>query len=135
MPVTRSPLGDPRDGRDTDLTGRRVRRREPAATSRFTELHHALIARVLHGEGKAPTAVRRAAFDAVGLDEPMRTLVDKVSYCAHLITDADVAALRTAGRSEDEVFEIVVCAAIGQATRQYQSALAALATATKADGR
>lgn len=133
--MRRSPPGDPRDGRDTDLTGRLIRRRQQAATSRITELHHALVARVLHGEGEAPTEVRRAAFDGVGLDEPMRTLVDKVSHSAHLITDEDVSALRTAGRSEDEVFEIVVCAAIGQATRQYQSALAALATATKADGR
>jgi len=114
------------------MSRRLIRKRQPAATSRVTELHHELVARVLYGEGRAPTEVRRAAFDGVGLDEPTRTLVDKVCYRAHLITDEDVSALRTAGRSEDEVFEIVVCAAIGQATRQYQGALAALATATKA---
>ena len=32
---------------------------------------------------------------------------------------------------EDQIFELVVCAAIGQATRQYDSALAALDAATR----
>jgi hypothetical protein len=35
------------------------------------------------------------------------------------------------GLSEDQVFEIVVCSAIGQATRQYDGALAALEAATR----
>jgi alkylhydroperoxidase/carboxymuconolactone decarboxylase family protein YurZ len=41
-----------------------------------------------------------------------------------------VAAVLAAGLSEDQLFEIMVCAAIGQAHRQYTSALAALAAAT-----
>ena len=45
------------------------------------------------------------------------------------MTDGDVAAVRSAGLSEDQIFEIVVCAAIGQADRQYNKALAALAGA------
>lgn len=32
--------------------------------------------------------------------------------------------------SEDQIFELVVCAAIGESTRQYESALEALAEAT-----
>jgi len=36
-----------------------------------------------------------------------------------------------AGFSEDQIFEVVVCAAIGQATRQRDAALAALAAATE----
>jgi hypothetical protein len=43
--------------------------------SGITELHRALVARVLDGEGKTPPEVRRAAFDNVGLGEPMRTLL------------------------------------------------------------
>jgi alkylhydroperoxidase family enzyme len=65
-----------------------------------------------------------------GLDEPVRTLVDKVAHHAQRVTDDDIAAVRAAGLSEDQVFEIVVCAAIGQADRQYTGALAALAAAT-----
>ena len=44
-----------------------------------TELHRALITRVLDGDGKAPTELRRAAFDNAGLNEPIRTLVEKVT--------------------------------------------------------
>jgi len=47
------------------------------------------------------------------------------------MTDEDIAAVRAAGLSEDQIFEIVICAAIGQASRQYTSALAALASATE----
>jgi alkylhydroperoxidase family enzyme len=49
---------------------------------------------------------------------------------ARMVTDADIGTLRRASLSEDQIYEIVVCAAIGQATRQYQNALAALSTAT-----
>jgi hypothetical protein len=98
--------------------------------SDITQLHRALIARVLTGNGKAPPELRQAAFDNAGLDEPMRTLIEKVAYHAYSVTDDDVAAVRTAGLSEHQIFEIVVCAAIGQATRQYKTALDALASAT-----
>jgi hypothetical protein len=96
-----------------------------------TELQRALIARVLDGDGKAPTELRRAAFDNAGLNEPIRTLIEKVTYHARQVTDEDITAARAAGLSEDQVFEIVVCAAIGQASRQYQNAVAALANATQ----
>ncbi|HUH69200.1 MAG TPA: hypothetical protein VLZ05_10155 [Mycobacterium sp.] len=46
------------------------------------------------------------------------------------MTDDDVAAVRTASLSEDQLFEIVVCAATGQASRQCKAALDALASAT-----
>ena len=39
---------------------------------------------------------------------------------------ADIGAVTAAGVREDEVFEFVVCAALGQATRQLDAALAAL---------
>ena len=103
--------------------------------SDVTQLHRALIARVRDGAGKAPNDLRRAAFDDAGLDEPMRTLIDKVANHAYLVTDEDVAAVRAAGLSEDQIFELVVCAAIGQASRQYEHALAALASATEGGER
>jgi alkylhydroperoxidase/carboxymuconolactone decarboxylase family protein YurZ len=99
--------------------------------SDITELHRALIERVLDANGKAPTGLRRAAFDNAGLDEPMRTLIQKVAYRASSVTDEDVAAVRDAGLSEDQIFETVVCAAVGQASRQYENALAALASAQR----
>jgi hypothetical protein len=90
-----------------------------------------LVDRVLEGKAQAPPGLRRAAFDNTGLDEPMRTLIDKVAQRAYQVTDEDVAAVRAAGLSEDAVFEVVVCAAVGAADRQYTSALAALAEATR----
>jgi len=98
--------------------------------SDITSLHNALVARVLEGEGWASSEIRRGAFANDGLAEPVRTFVDKVAHRAKTVTDADISTLRKAGLSEDEVYEIVVCAAIGQATRQYQNALAALSAAT-----
>ena len=100
----------------------------------IARLHRELVTRVLGSSGAAPPELRRAAFDDGGPDGPMRTLVGKVARHADQVTDDDVDAVRAAGLSEDQIFEIVVCAAIGQADRQYKSALAALATATSATG-
>jgi len=94
-------------------------------------LYKALIARVLEGDGMAPRPARRAAFDNAELTQPLSTLVDKVARHAYKVTDEDIAAARTSGLSEDQIFEIVVCAAIGQAMRQYDAAHAALDAATK----
>lgn len=97
----------------------------------IAQLHRELVARVLEGNGKATAELRRAAFENADLNEPIRTLIEKVADHAYRVTDADVAATRAAGLSEDEIFEIVICAAVGQASRQYTSALAALARATE----
>jgi hypothetical protein len=96
----------------------------------ITQLHRELVARLLEGDGKAAPELRRAAFDNADLSEPIRTLIEKVANRAYQITDEDVGAARAAGLSEDQIFELVICAALGQASRQYSSALAALATAT-----
>jgi alkylhydroperoxidase family enzyme len=89
-----------------------------------------LVSRILEGDGKTSTSERRAAFNNSRLPEPINALVDKVAKQAYRVTDEDIAAARASGLSEDQVFEIVVCAAIGQATRQYETALAALQVAT-----
>jgi hypothetical protein len=94
------------------------------------QARRALVRRILEGDGKASPSERRAAFNNSGLAEPAATLIDKVARHAYRVTDEDIAAVRALGRSEDQVFEIVVCAAVGQASRQYDTALAALETAT-----
>ncbi len=86
----------------------------------------ALLQRVLEGEGKASLSDRRSAFDNRGLAEPMSQLVDKVARSAPGITNEDINRVRQTGFSEDQIFEIVLCAAIGQACRQYEVAKAAL---------
>ncbi len=102
--------------------------------SDITRARRALVARILEGDGEASLGQRRAAFDNAGLAEPLRTLIDKVAKQAYMVTDGDIASAKEAGASEDEIFELAVCAAIGQATRQYDTALAALEAATEGSG-
>ena len=98
--------------------------------SDIASLHSSLVARILEGEGRASPEIRRAAFENQGLAEPISQFVEKVAHSARDVTDADISTLRETGLSEDQIYEIVVCAAIGQANRQYQSALAALSAST-----
>jgi hypothetical protein len=98
--------------------------------SDFARARRALITRILDGAARASSAQRRAAFDNTGLAEPLRTLIHKVAHHAHKIVDADIAAVRQSGLSEDEIFELVVCAAIGQASRQYDAAMGSLEAVT-----
>jgi hypothetical protein len=99
--------------------------------SDFTQARKAVVARILEGGGSASHVQRRAAFDNAGLAEPLSTLIDKIAKHAYKVTDADIAAARASGLTEDQIFELVVCAAIGQATRQYDTAFAALDAATE----
>jgi hypothetical protein len=91
----------------------------------------ALVARILEGEGYASPTQRRAAFNNAGLAEPLATLIDKVAKWSHQVTDEDIAAAKASGLSEDQIFELVVSAATGQAARQYDIALTALMAASE----
>ena len=94
--------------------------------SNIREARKALVKRILEGSGAASSLDRRAAFDNRDLSGPLGVLVDRVALHANRITDQDINAVREAGLSEDQIFEIVVCAAVGQANRQYDAAIAAL---------
>lgn len=100
--------------------------------SDIREARRALVRRILEGAGKASPSERRAAFNLSSLAGPPAALVDKVVRYSASVSHEDIAAARASGLSEDQVFEIVVCAAIGQATRQHDAALAALNAATDA---
>jgi alkylhydroperoxidase family enzyme len=97
--------------------------------SDIRQARKALVSRILEGDGKASSSERKAAFNNSDLAAPLGVLVDKVVRHAHRVTDEDIAAARESGLSEDQVFEIVVCAAVGESTRQYDRALAALEAA------
>ena len=89
-------------------------------------LRAVVVERALHGAGKASGDARRAAFDNKAVPQAARALIDKVAKNAYKVIDEDIAAAKAAGMSEDELFELVVCAALGQSTRQLDSAMAAL---------
>ena len=54
---------------------------------------------------------------------PWRAYLAKVRERAYAVTDADVEALKTAGFTEDEIFEQTVAAAIAQGLRRYDTAM------------
>lgn len=92
-------------------------------------VHQNLVERLLDGEGRAPGHLRRSAFDNEGLTGTLGNLTEKVAFNAAAITDQDIVTVRQSGLSEDQIFEIVVCAAVGHAARQYESAIDALTVA------
>lgn len=98
--------------------------------AKISEARKTLVRRVLEGPGTASHSDRQAAFANRGLTEPVRALVEKVALHAWRVTDEDIQAVRASGLSEDQIFEIAVCAAVGESNRQMGAALAALAAAT-----
>ena len=86
--------------------------------------------RVLNAAGRTTPEQRARAFRSGGYSSPMSTLIDKVATRPTQITDEDFAAAKKALFTEDQLFELVVCAAVGQSARLYEAGLAALAEAT-----
>jgi hypothetical protein len=82
---------------------------------------------VLEGPGDVDRSIRRQV--AHGEPPPeLRALVRKIRDHAYRVTDADVDALR-AHYSEDQLFEVIVAAAVGASEHRLQRALAMLEAA------
>jgi alkylhydroperoxidase family enzyme len=96
--------------------------------------YRALVDRVLNGEGRASAELRARAFNNDGLAPPLDALIGKVADRPAQVTEADLAAAKASGCTEDQLFELVVCAAVGQSARLYDAGLAALAEATVKEG-
>jgi hypothetical protein len=90
-------------------------------------VHQAVVTRILQGDGRASPVQRRAAFDNAVLAEQLDRLIGRVAEQPTQVSDDDFTAAKESGLTEDQIFELVVCAAVGEATRQYHSALGALA--------
>jgi hypothetical protein len=99
------------------------------AEDRKRAAYRALQDRILNGAGRASPEQRARAFGNAGLSQPLDGLLGKVATQPTQVTDADFAAARAAGFSEDELFELVICAAVGQSARLYDAGLAGLADA------
>lgn len=63
---------------------------------------------------------------AEGVAEAARSLVSKVAQHAYRVTDDDIDALRSAGYSEDAIFELTVSAALGAGCGRLERGLSAL---------
>jgi len=63
---------------------------------------------VLEGKGTTDVATRQAAFSGQPLKEPLDQYLRKVRGASYQLTDADVERLRTAGVTEDAIFELTI---------------------------
>ena len=72
------------------------------------------------------SAVRRAAGSGADVPDVWSTYVAKVRDASYRVTDADVAALKAAGCTEEEIFEMTVAAATGAALHRLDLGLRAM---------
>ncbi len=63
-----------------------------------------------------------ALASAARTSAPLTPYLDRVRDRAYTVTDDDVAALREAGLSEDEIFEATVSVAITEGLRRLEAA-------------
>jgi alkylhydroperoxidase family enzyme len=103
-------------------------------TDRHREAFEALQTAILDGDGLAvtPAEVRRGAAERVDVPERFAAYVDAIHDHAYQVSDRTVTDLRTAGATQDEVFEVTVSAAFGAARERLEAGLAALREATRA---
>lgn len=88
-------------------------------------LRESVLQSVLASRGETDPALRRAAADGRGVPSDLQALVDKVHRHAYKVTDDDLAHLQ--GKySDDQLFEIVVSAALGASRNRLRAGLEAL---------
>ena len=88
-------------------------------------LRDRILESVLSGRGESDPAVRDAAANAVGLPADLQAVVEKIHRHAYKVTDEDISRLQ-AKYSDDQLFEIVVSAALGASRQRLRAGLAAL---------
>jgi hypothetical protein len=89
---------------------------------------------VMESSGATSPALRRQAATGAGLPADLAPVIDKVRRHAYKITDEDIAALRAAGRSDDEIFELTCAAAVAVSIDRCERAFAACGLGAPMDG-
>ena len=67
--------------------------------------------------------LRELAANAAPAPEAMRAYLTKVHEGAYTVTDGDVAELKAAGFSEDEIFEQTLAVALAEGLRRFDRAM------------
>jgi alkylhydroperoxidase family enzyme len=85
-------------------------------------------ASVFGPSAKTAPALRRAAADQRLAEVPvnLRDYVAKVAKHAYKVTDDDVDALKQAGYSEDDIYEITAASALGAALQRLERGMQVL---------
>ena len=94
--------------------------KDPHAT-----LRDQVLERVLDGAGDTEKALRHAAADRTRVPPELQPLIDKIHDHAYQVTDEDLAQLQKK-YSDDQLFEIIVSAALGASRKRLLAGLAAL---------
>jgi hypothetical protein len=92
----------------------------------YAEMMERLRQSVLDGPGTLDPVIRKAAAANRDVPAPLAAYVDKVARHAYKVTDADVDALRRAGYTDDQLFELTASAALGAALLRLDRGLSAL---------
>ena len=92
---------------------------------RHADVIDALRRTVLDGPGALPPETRGAIFAGTP-PEDLAAYLEQVERHAYRVTDGDVEALTALGRSDDEVFEATVSAALGAGLRRLEAGLETL---------
>jgi alkylhydroperoxidase family enzyme len=80
---------------------------------------------VLNGPGESDPAIRNSVADGKAIPAELHVLVDKIHRHAYKVTDEDINRLQ-AKYGDDQMFEIVVSAALGASRNRLLAGLKAL---------
>jgi len=83
------------------------------------------VERVLDGPALTSSTLRHAAADRGELPSELRTLIDKIHNHAYRVTNEDITRLQ-ATYDDDQLFEIIVSAALGASGQRLAAGLRAL---------
>ncbi len=78
--------------------------------------------RVVDGPGKLAPIVRRAAASGSDVPAVAHAYTEKVRRYAYKVVDRDIEELKSAGWSEDEIFELTVATALGAGLSRLEHA-------------
>lgn len=95
-------------------------------SDRHRSLFQAVRGAVLESDGKLDRDTRLAAAEGRALPGEVGELARKVRDEAASIEDADVARALAAGRSEDELFELILASSLGAAEHRLAAARRAM---------
>jgi hypothetical protein len=94
-------------------------------TDPHASLRDRVLDSVINGPAVSDAGIRRAAAEDSGVPADLQPLVDKIHRHAYKVTDEDMAGAQ-AKYGDDQMFEIVVSAALGASRKRLLAGLKAL---------
>ncbi|MFT3707589.1 MAG: hypothetical protein QM817_07950 [Archangium sp.] len=90
--------------------------------TRHDELFAAMEASLLGARGVAPVELRKAAIAGKVDDAALQTYVSKVQAAAYTVTADELKALQSK-YSDDQLFDVTLCAGYGAAKQRHEAAM------------